>query len=188
MKKFINLVFINLTLIFISSFIFYSCFQNENDIPPSTLEMRDTLIYKKGSKIPYTGTEKARIENKIIEYEVVNGMKQGDFNLYYENGNIEIKGQMEKNKNIGMWRYYYESGQVESEGEFVNNLPNNEWKWYYRSGKLREIGKFKNGKRIGLWNQYDENGNITEEKEFVETDSTETEIDFLEKLKNNIKY
>jgi antitoxin component YwqK of YwqJK toxin-antitoxin module len=176
-------------IVIISSvlFIFSSCDQSDKDIPASTLEMRDTLIYEKGSDVPFTGKEKARIENKIIEYDVVDGMKHGDFKLYYENGNIEIKGQMDKNKNIGRWQYFYESGQVESEGNFVNNLPNGEWKWYYRSGKLREIGNFVDGKRMGLWKQFDESGNITEEKEFVESDSVGAETDYLNMLKDNIK-
>ena len=158
---------------------------NENNIPESDLELRDTLIYKKGSSIPFTGREKARIKNKIIEYDVVNGIKHGEFMLYYESGNIEIKGQLDNNRNVGKWQYFYESGQIESEGEFVNNMPEGTWKWYNRSGTLREEGSYRSGKRVGIWKQYDEEGNVIEEKEFTSRDSTVFEEDYLEKLKNN---
>ncbi|MGB5848582.1 MAG: hypothetical protein WBH40_08845 [Ignavibacteriaceae bacterium] len=173
-------------LIIFTQFFFLGCDNNNDDIPESFIEMRDTLIYKKGSDIPFTGKEKARIENKIIEYDVVDGLKHGDFRLYYESGNIEIKGQLDKNKNIGKWQYFYESGQIESEGNFVDNFPDGEWKWYYRSGELREQGIFKGGKRVGFWKLFDVSGNVIEEKEFFESDSLNTETDYLEKLKNNL--
>jgi antitoxin component YwqK of YwqJK toxin-antitoxin module len=172
-------------LIIFAWFFLIACDNNIDDIPKSNIETRDSLIYKKGSDKPFTGREKARIENKIIEYDVVDGLKHGDFRLYYESGKIEIKGQIDKNKNIGKWQYFYETGQIESEGNFVDNLPEGEWKWYYRTGELREQGMIKAGKRIGLWKQFDSSGNVIEEKEFFESDSASTEIDYLEKLKNN---
>ena len=173
-------------LIIATQFFFLNCDENKDDSPKSTLIIRDNIIYKIGSDIPYTGREKARIENKIIEYDIVDGLKHGDFRLYYESGNIEIKGQIDKNRNIGKWQYFYESGQVESEGMFVDNLPEGEWKWYYRSGELRELGSYKEGKRFGIWKQFDESGNVIEEREILESDSLNTGNDYLEKLKNNL--
>ena len=184
MKKFKNEIFLLYALIIFAQFFFLACDKKDNDIPESSLSIRDNLIYKNGSDIPFTGREKARVENKIIEYDIVDGLKHGDFRLYYESGNIEIKGQIDKNKNIGKWQYFYESGQVESEGRFVDDLPEGEWKWYYRSGDLREQGSFKGGKRVGLWKQFDVSGNVIEEKEIFESDSLNTETDYLEKLKN----
>jgi len=172
-------------IIIFAQFVFIACDNNNDDIPKSTIETRDTLIYKKGSDKPFTGREKARVDNKIIEYDVVDGLKHGDFRLYYESGNIEIKGQVDKNRNVGKWQYFYESGQIESEGNFVNNLPDGEWKWYYRSGEPREQGIFKEGKRVGWWKLFDSTGNILEEREFFESDSLNTGTNFLEKLKNN---
>lgn len=166
-------------------FLLFMLACSNDNIPESDLELKDTLIYKKGSESPFTGREKARVENKIIEYNVVDGVKHGDFLLYYESGNIEIKGQLDHNKNVGKWQYFYESGQVESEGEFVNNKPEGNWKWYNRSGTLRETGDYKNGKRVGVWKQFDEQGNLIKEQEFRESDTTTIEEDYLEKLKNN---
>ena len=184
MKIFKNKIFFLSSLIIIVQFFFLACDDNNDDIPKSNLTIRDNVIYKNGSDIPFTGREKARVENKIIEYDIVDGLKHGDFRLYYESGNIEIKGQIDKNRNIGIWQYFYESGQIESEGMFVDNLPEGEWKWYYRSGDLREQGSFEEGKRVGLWKQFDVSGNVIEEKEIFESDSLNTELDYLEKLKN----
>jgi antitoxin component YwqK of YwqJK toxin-antitoxin module len=172
-------------LIIFVQFFFLACDTGSDDIPKSSIETRDTLIYKKGSQVPYTGRERALVDNKIIEYDVVDGLKHGEFRLYYESGNLEIKGQIDKNKNTGKWQYFYESGQTESEGNFVDNLPDGEWKWYYRSGELREQGNFKLGMRVGLWKSYDSTGNMIEEREFSESDSINTGNDYLEKMKNN---
>jgi antitoxin component YwqK of YwqJK toxin-antitoxin module len=185
MKIFKYEIYLLSYLIIFAQFFFIACDNNNDDIPKSTIETRDTLIYKKGSNVPFTGREKAHIDNKIIEYDVVDGLKHGDFRLYYESGNIEIKGQVDKNYNVGKWQYFYESGQIESEGNFVNNLPDGEWKWYYRSGELREQGIFKGGRRIGLWKLFDTAGNVIEEKEFIESDSLNSGNDYLEKLRKN---
>lgn len=176
-KKLISL----LQLLFLS-FILFSC--TNNKIPPTTLEMRDTLIYKIGSDIPFTGKEKAMVEGKLIEYDVVEGMRHGDFRFYYENGNLELQGQMDHNKNIGKWQYYYVTGELEMEGNFVDNNPEGKWTSYFPSGKLMEVGVFTSGKRAGLWKQFDEQGNLTMEKEFLLDDSTNTEENFLDKFRN----
>ena len=132
-------------------------FREEDYIPESSLEMRDTLIYRKGSDIPFTGREKAWVNDKIIEYDVLNGMRHGEFIIYYENGNTEIKGQLEYNRNVGKWQYFYQSGEIESEGYFVNNQPGGKWVWYSPSGKLKEEGNYKQGRRIGWWRNFDDN-------------------------------
>ena len=184
MKKNKNNIFLLSALIIFAQFFFLACEKSKDDIPKSTLTIRDNVIYKVGSDIPYTGKERARVENKIIEYEIVDGLKTGSFRLYYEGGEIEIKGQIDKNKNFGKWQYFYESGQIASEGNFVDDLPDGEWKWYFRSGSISEQGSFKEGKRFGLWTQFDTSGNVIEEKEILESDSLSSGKDYLEKLNN----
>jgi len=184
MKIFKNEIFVLSSLIIFAQFFFLACDEKNDNTPESSLTIRDNVIYENGSDIPFTGREKARVENKIIEYDIVDGLKHGDFRLYYESGNIEIIGQIDKNRNIGKWQYFYESGQMESEGNFVDDLPEGEWKWYYRSGDLREQRSFEGGKRIGLWKQLNEGGNVIKEEEVLESDSLNTETDHLEKLKN----
>ena len=185
MKKIMDKNSVLTILIIVLQLFFFACDNKNDDNLKGSLEIRDSLLYKIGSDIPFTGTEKARVENKIIEYDVVDGLKHGNFKLYYEDGNIEIKGQIHKNENIGKWQYFYESGQIESEGNFVENLPEGEWKWYYRSGVLREQGTIKAGRRIGLWKQFDTSGNVIKEVEFSESDSLGIEVDYLDKLKSN---
>jgi len=157
-----------------------SCEQNY--VSESKLEMRDTLIYLKGNNKPFTGREKALVNGKIIEYDIVDGIKHGEFMIYYENGNTQIKGQMENNRNVGKWHYFYESGGIESEGYFVDDQPEGKWFWYSPSGKVKEEGSYKQGRRVGLWKNYDDNGNLVQEKEFSFDDTTRVDLNFFDRF------
>ncbi|GAB4293516.1 MAG: hypothetical protein Kow0098_14450 [Ignavibacteriaceae bacterium] len=118
----------------------------------------DGLIYKAGSSDPLTGEVSDTVNNKIIKYNVINGIKQGSFMIYSSDGKIEVEGKVQNNKNVGEWRYYYPNGTLESIGNFVNDLPDGEWKWFYPDGALKEIGYFIEGKKEGTWVKYDQEG------------------------------
>ena len=155
-----------------------SCGDNV-ELTDNNLEIRDNIIYERGKGIPFTGIERARVDDKIIEYEIVDGVKHGSFKLYFENGNEEINGMIENNANTGEWKYYYDSGKLESEGYFIDDKPEGRWVWYYESGKIKEEGSFHIGNRVEWWYQYDSNGNESNSKNFDAIDSSDTGIDSL---------
>ena len=161
-----------LLLVIISSVLFYSCAKEE--MPKSSLIIKDNLLYKKGSDVPFTGRERAFVENKIIEYDVKDGYKHGDFRIFSEDGILELQGQIDSNRNVGKWQYYYPSGEIESEGYFVNNVADGKWSWYHRDGTLSEEGIFQNGIRVGMWYQFNNSGEIIFEKNYDIVDSLNT--------------
>ena len=143
----------------------------KGDVPKSSLQLKNNLLYKRGSDIPFTGREKVRVEDKIIEYDVKDGYKHGEFILYFENGNIEMRGQLDSNRNIGKWSYYFPDGKLESEGLFDFDLPDGKWIWNFPDGKRKEEGEYNDGVRIGIWRQFDENGKLTFEHNYELSDS-----------------
>ena len=161
--------------------IMTSCTKDE--IPKSSLVLKNNLLYKRGSDVPFTGREKAKLENKIIEYDVKDGYKHGEFILYFENGNIEMQGQLDSNRNIGKWSYYFPDGQLESAGSFNLDIPDGKWIWNFPDGKRKEDGEYNNGIRIGKWRQYDENGNITFEHDYQLSDSLKNDSEIQETKK-----
>lgn len=168
------LIFITMMM---QSFV-VSCGDNV-ELTENDLEIRDNIIYKRGTIIPFTGLERARIEDKIIEYEIVDGVKHGSFKLYFDNGNEEIVGRIENNTNTGEWKYFYKSGKLESEGYFVDDMPEGRWVWYYESGKIKEEGSFNKGNRVAWWYQYDPDGNESDSNNFNKNDSLDTGNDSL---------
>lgn len=157
-------------LFFIITFLlFLSC--NKEEIPKSSLIIKNNLLYKIGSDIPFTGRERALVDNEIVEYDVKDGLKHGQFRILSEDGIIQMEGQIDSNRNIGKWKYYFPDGQLESEGFFAGDMPEGKWVWYYPGGKIREEGNYQKGLRVGAWFQYSINGSIIYEKNFSLEDS-----------------
>jgi len=125
------------------------------------VQIKDGLIYKQGTDHPYTGRVLDTLENRIIEYDVVNGMKTGEFCLLSISGEFAVHGYLENNQNVGSWRYFYSNGQLESQGNFKNDQPHGNWNWYYENGKLKTIGYFIDGRAEGTWRSFDDNGLLT---------------------------
>jgi len=126
------------------------------------IEKEGILYYKDSTNKVYTGKIKSKVFGKMIEYDVINGLKNGEFKTYFENGKLEMIGRILNNKNTGHWKYFFSSGMLESEGDFKDDIPNDRWVWYYEMGKIKEEGYFINGKREGEWIAYDSLGTLLE--------------------------
>ena len=82
----------------------------------------------------------------LRDYYFKNGklkLKHGQFEAYYDNGNISAKGFVDKGIRVGAWQYYYEDGKVMQRGFYVSN-----------------------GRRLGIkdygdtWEHYNEDGTL----------------------------
>ena len=140
-------------------------FTNWKIFSPDTYKINvssNDLIYSSDNSVPFTGKMMDTLSNKlIVSFEVVNGIKQGEYILLTMDGNFAIKGFMNKNKNDGNWEYYYEGGQLECTGNFKDDEPVDKWSWFYKNGQLKCEGKFINGKPDGLWRSYNEDGYLS---------------------------
>ena len=146
-----------LKLLIISSLFFTAaCNQYYTD---QNIEIKDDgLIYKVGQDIPFTGRIIDTLQHKIVEYDVVKGMKNGEFSLSSYEGIISVYGNIKDNKNIGEWKYFYPNGQLESKGNFNFDNPHGKWVWYYNNGNLKETGTYLNGCKSGTWYIYSMEG------------------------------
>ena len=82
----------------------------------------------------------------------------GDYNEFYDNGNLKVSGKMKDGVHEGKWMYYYEDGGLEGTSDFVNG--EGDYIGYYPDGKLKMKGKIKNGKNVGNWELYKEDGSV----------------------------
>jgi antitoxin component YwqK of YwqJK toxin-antitoxin module len=119
----------------------------------------DGLLYHSNSDKLYTGTV-SDSSNMILEYQVVEGKKNGKFIVYYPDGTLAQSGYVIDNKNVGEWKYFYTNGELECKGKFINDAPQGEWVFYYPDGTLKSTGVFKEGQRHGLWFEYNDNGKL----------------------------
>ena len=129
-----------------------------------------TLEFKKKEFIPA----------KELIYEVNNGLKNGKYTKYSNEGEILEEGIYQNNKQEGEWKYYHTNGNLEASGKFAGGdggnlgntgIPKNGreglWKYYYESGKIEGTSPYNKGLIVGLSIEYYENGNKKEEVNYV---------------------
>lgn len=134
--------------------------------------IEDGLIFKQGESKPFTGRILDTLENKIVEYDVVQGLKNGEFCVANFDGIFTVSGAIKNNQNVGTWSYYYEGGQLESKGSFKNDLPHGKWQWFYIDGTLKSEGYYINGIEEGEWKSFSERGVLRSITRFVRGEIT----------------
>ena len=150
-----------LYLFLITAFAF-SCNQNKTDKLSYPLVLKGGLLYSDSlSTKPFTGRHKSNMLDMKIEFDVVDGKKEGDFITYYPDDKVQILGKMKENKNVGEWKYYFTDGTLETSGFFDNDSASGKWVWYNQKGQILEEGNFLAGLRDGEWKTYDTSGAIS---------------------------
>lgn len=71
--------------------------------------LRNGLIYEKFSEVPFTGKI-----NGLANGQVENGLKEGLWIFWYENGQLGAKGLFSKSYEEGFWIHYFEDGKINS--------------------------------------------------------------------------
>ena len=139
--------------------------KNMRIISPETYKINTSsndLIYLPDNSGPYNGRMQDTLNNELIaKYDVVNGLKQGEFTLSTLDGIFAVQGFMNKNKNDGTWKYFYDSGELECTGDFDNDTPVGRWTWFYKNGTIKSTGNFINGEPDGQWIKYSLEGFTT---------------------------
>lgn len=79
---------------------------------------------------------------------------------YYNNGKEKMKGNIKNGLRDGLWQAWYENGNLWSEAEYLKGINHGKSVTYFENGKIRYEGKFDNGKKVGEWKYYDEAGNL----------------------------
>ena len=93
------------------------------------LMYKNFLYFHKSDKRPFTGHTSGKVRAKIV-----NGVYDGNYEQFFQNGQLRLKGLFHKGKKNGVWISFHKNGQLHSKG------------------------KYKNGKLVGLWIDFYENG------------------------------
>jgi len=167
----------------------------ENDIPD--VEAEETVIldirstYYEDGHIKTTGTYKKgkkegthRVydrEGKIINGFIYksgsvigegivdeNGLYQGEWKFYFEDGNVKLEGKFVDSKKEGSWTYYYPNGKKKQVGRFKKGKASGTWYWYYKNRELHREESYVRGREDGHSVEYDEEGEIITEGEYID--------------------
>jgi antitoxin component YwqK of YwqJK toxin-antitoxin module len=91
--------------------------------------------------------------------DVVVGEQKVEEIVYYENGQIQMKGPVnDEGQRHGNWKSWYDDGKVWTEGRFDNGKRTGKGVIYYTNGQKRCEGMYEDDKAVGEWVFWDDLG------------------------------
>ena len=97
----------------------------------------------------------------FAEYEPVGGeIKHGSWKTKYPNGQAQLEGYFEQDKEDGMFIWWHSNGQKAVQGKYCDGLQHGEWVWWHENGQKATVGGFQHGVQSGLWRKWDPNGRL----------------------------
>ncbi len=101
------------------------------------------------------------LKTLLFSMFVTAGIAQTADTTHFANGAVKSVGaRNEHNKKNGEWRIYYENGQLKSLINYQNGKEHGKWETYYENGNQSSIGQFQNGIKTGEWKYYYPNGDL----------------------------
>jgi antitoxin component YwqK of YwqJK toxin-antitoxin module len=73
------------------------------------------------------------------------GRKQGCWEYYYPDGQLECRGSFKNGKRIGVWEEYWSNGNLWIKGSYLDGQREGIWEYYYSYGSLNAIKVYENG-------------------------------------------
>ena len=110
---------------------------------------RDGLYYQKFTDVPFTG----KITGGSPQGSIKNGVKEGLWVQYWENGQFSVKVNYKNGKLKGALVGYWDNGQLRERGNYKDGKQESAWVGYMENGELWYKGNFRNGKQEGAWVQ-----------------------------------
>jgi YD repeat-containing protein len=115
---------------------------------------------------PYTGIFKSYHDNYNLKLEMnlVEGMKNGEVKIYFEDGTLNEIRSYKNNLMHGIWVTYNLQGKKIAEARYADGKKEGTWQIWDENGVLRTLMVYSNGNKSGTWKRWDENGQLIGEK------------------------
>jgi antitoxin component YwqK of YwqJK toxin-antitoxin module len=98
---------------------------------------------------------------QFAEYEPVGEeIKHGSWKTSYPNGQAQLEGYFEQDKEDGMFTWWHSNGQKAVQGKYRDGLQHGEWIWWHENGQKATVGGYQYGVQSGLWRKWDPNGRL----------------------------
>jgi len=144
--------------------------QIDNPTIRDTLQVKNLRVehdYYPNGKLKYAKSYKDSIpfgshifynqDGTISKAEIFN-----EFGIKTAEGRLDTISQKQ-----GLWTLFFDDGQVQAKGEFLNNVKTGAWEFFYNNGILRQKGIYSEGFPEGKWLWFYDNGNILREENYL---------------------
>ena len=114
---------------------------------------RDELYYKKFSDVPFTGKVSGRTNsrfkfNYIENVGFKNGKKDGFWESYREDGQLDGNGTYKDGEFHGLWTWYHDNGQIQSKQNYKDGEEDGLLEYFNEDGSQKSGEIYKNGKFV----------------------------------------
>lgn len=113
---------------------------------------------KDGEYITYYEGKDSTFRKSEIHYK--QGMLDGSYKLFYDNGQVKAEINYKENKEDGESLMYYETGQLAVQQKYKMGVPEGEWREWHDNGQERMVGSFVKGKKEGEHKEYYKEGQV----------------------------
>ena len=149
----------SLVLIFLFTTLVYS----QNDVNIQNLTMKENIYFAKNSKLPFSGSAfsfSLLTREKILEFQIIDGKKNGTYEEWYINGKKKSKYNYLDNLKHGRFTTYYQNGKKKEKGFWKYGNNDGLCSFWFENGQRKKEGVYKNTKGEGIWTYWYPNGNI----------------------------
>ena len=138
----------NLLLFFIVSLFFTSCDELDSATPKEIktingykivgyYEIDGTDSIKVGERTFYPNSEKV-----YLEFRIKDGKRHGECLSFFQNGTRQSLNTYKEGMLNGDYRVWHENGELQIEGQYENNKEVGEWVFYDKDGNVKKTQKF----------------------------------------------
>jgi antitoxin component YwqK of YwqJK toxin-antitoxin module len=76
------------------------------------------------------------------------GLKEGIWQFWHDNGRISGQGAFQKDKPAGVWTTWHDNGQRESEGMYIEGLQQGPFTYWDRHGHISRVVHYDRGQMV----------------------------------------
>jgi antitoxin component YwqK of YwqJK toxin-antitoxin module len=131
------------------------------DSDETTLHLFDSLVYVRSNMTVLTGTivKYDGEKKKMLECRYVNGLKDGELNVWCANGNLVLSAHYKNGVPEGIFQWWYSNGKKKARCNYKNGLLDGKAEaWYNNFEQLMYEENYIAGKMIGIQRYYSEQG------------------------------
>lgn len=154
-------------LFIIVSLLVTSCTKIVNDFYPSG-RLKSQIQFRNGVEHGVSKYYNENYGSLVMEVTMKKGKKDGPFNRFYFNGNLEYEAHYVNDELEGIERTYTQVGQMITETTYKKGIKDGPYHSWHENGVQFSSGAYKNDQQDGKWEFYDERGLLMGEANFKE--------------------
>jgi antitoxin component YwqK of YwqJK toxin-antitoxin module len=118
-------------------------------------------------------------DNNIIETgKISHGLREGKWTVHYpESESIMSTTQFTNGEQDGLYQAFFEDGTVQIEGQIKMGKRDGTWKWFFQNGTLETSVDFRVGKKEGPQPFYLDDGTLTKTEVYKNNELVESTIE-----------